>query len=82
MAVAALPIAVMLTASAATPLRCSMEVSSICDEEPAVVTPAMCPFRSATDVSVAALCGEVTSTSPGNRNIVTKATISRPSAAI
>jgi hypothetical protein len=34
-----------------------MEVSSICDEEPAVVTPAMCPFRSATVVSEAALCG-------------------------
>ena len=39
-----------------------------------MVTPAMCPFRSAIVVSVSALCGEVTSTRPGNLSIVTKAT--------
>jgi hypothetical protein len=57
-------------------------VSSICDDDPAVVTPATRPFKASIVVSDAALCGEVTSTSPGKRSIVTKAFSGLPSAAI
>src|SRR5438105_4226281 len=42
-AVAALPMAVMLTESGGTPWRCKRYTSSICDDEPAVVTPAARP---------------------------------------
>ncbi len=81
-AVAAFPIGVTLTDSDDTPCRNSRYVSIICEEEPAVVTPAVRPFNCSMPVTVAALCGEVTSTSPGKRIMVTNAVNGRPSAAI
>ena len=80
MAVAADPMAVMLTASGGTPCRCSKYVRSICEDEPAAVTPATRPFRSS--ILVTWLCGAVTSTRPGKRIMLTNATSDRPSAAI